>query len=123
VKGYTAKVEVKNNSAQERKFIIQKREEHDSGVYVSFGSGRKTEVSFSEGNLRVAFALEPHARQSVNVFYRNGFYNPGCHQTTDLPKAMRIKLRRYLSEARDNYLSRNELLLSFATKLKRRLFA
>ena len=75
-------------------------------------------AKINDAQTRVLVELQPGASQMFSVVYLND------HAAVERPGFVwdaRAFLRRRLSEARDNYLSKNQLVLTAAKSLKRRL--
>lgn len=74
-------------------------------------------VEYGESGIRVLAELPPHTSEIFSVVYRN------CHSALANPSFIwgaKVFLRRRLSEVRDNYLSKNQYVLTAAKSLQRR---
>lgn len=114
VKGYSSEIVIANDGPTERRYLVQKDESDDTPVRVSLVSGKNIKANLAKGMLSVRLVLPPRTTEIVRVSY------PGTAICADgdLPGSVRVRFRRYLSEVRDNYISRNDRLLTLATKLK-----
>ncbi len=81
--------------------------------------GGETGTNLTGGRLRVSLTLEPGERRLLRTVYPTRYARSS--NDTSFKRKLRTRARRYLSEMRDNYISRNAFLLSFATRLKNRL--
>ena len=88
---------------------------------ITLGSGGGIDCKHSSSELRLTFTVQPYGRESVVISYPHNGYD--AYEPEGLRRAIKIRARRYLSEIRDNYISRNEWLLSLAGRLKDRLLS
>jgi hypothetical protein len=90
-----------------------------SGVSHILCDGEALEAAVSESELASEVTLNPRELVSIEV---PGARVPGCAPLRrSLGYRAKVAARRYLSEFRDNYVARNEWLLSVSEKVKRRL--
>lgn len=115
VKSYVTDMVVGNDTPVEKRYVVAAPDSGDVPVRVLSG-GIEMDYEASEGRLEVSFILPPHRRKAVTVLHPRPA--PGHMELGTTAQAMRTRIRRYLSEIRDNYISRNRPLLSVATTLK-----
>jgi hypothetical protein len=120
VRPYTSKVLIANDSASVRRYSIEwGHTAQSSPIEQLLRDGTLfTGVEFDERGVRVLAELPPGASHIFSLVYRND------HTLLGKPGFMwdlHTFLRRRLSEVRDNYLSKNQHLMSAAKALQRRL--
>jgi len=120
VKGYVAEMVLLNPTPLERNYIVTKKEPFVP-QHVSLSSGRPAAWEHSSGELRLNLTVGPHGCESVFIAYPEKPPYPPASRS--LGRAMATRARRYLSEIRDNYISKNRTLLCLATKLKNRFLS
>ena len=87
-----------------------------------FGTGFASRMLNSmKSGIRVQAELPPGASQIFSVVYRNALAAP--LETLALCGTCKVFLRRRLSELRDNYLSKNQHVLTAAKALQRRFLS
>jgi hypothetical protein len=118
IKSYVAEIVIENPTGQRKDYIVSKKESVPP-VMVALSSGKKAVCERRDGEFCLALTVEPYGRESVTLVYAKG--RPPILAGGGFRNAMAVRMRRYLSEIRDNYLGRNETLLSLAMKLKDRL--
>jgi hypothetical protein len=101
-------------------YLIEKEESPPLPVAAVSSSSAENPHLLSGGRLSSPLRLTPGERRTIRILYSNN-----CSDSPDgrsPQRAFCTRARRYLSEVRDNYISKNRLLLSCATKLKNGLF-
>ena len=73
-----------------------------------------------DSTIRVSVELPPHSCQTISVVYQNNYSSLEGLGFLWGPKAF---IRRRLSEARDNYISKNQFATAVAQALTRRIFS
>jgi hypothetical protein len=107
---YGTELAIKNDFAQTKRFLISRRETGPSSIKkVSVGL-RSIEWEFSDDRIHFEIELEPRQEQTISM----AFHDLGTNVRKDdnLPYKARTMLRRYLSEVRDNYVTRIQTLVS-----------
>jgi len=107
VEMYGTEAQVENSSDQTRKFLIKRRESTPSTIREIHAGPRK--VNWVASNEDVHFELEIQPREAVTI--RVLFQNPERDEPWTENASYKIKtgLRRFLSEARDNYVIKHRL--------------
>ncbi len=118
IKSYVAETVIENPAVCGKRYILTKKEPAVP-LRVTLASGKEPAYEHRNGELCLALDVGPHGRESVTLVYPNDCPRPGS--AGGFRRAAGIRMRRYLSEIRDNHLSRNDRLLSLAVKLKDRL--
>jgi hypothetical protein len=99
---YGTELRVKNRSDQRKRFIIRRRESEPSAVKEIRAELDQIAWNFSEGRIAFEIELQPGESSTVSVEFHdlsgNGQYRE------NVGYKVKTLLRRYLSEARDNYV-------------------
>jgi len=119
VRSYSSNVFIANDSGSVRRFSIEWNQTGQSSPieHVLRDGTRFAGVEFDDARIRVFAELPPGASQIFSVVYRND------HAALEKPGFMwdaQVFVRRRLSEVRDNYLSKNQYVLTAAKALQRR---
>lgn len=119
VRAYSSNVRIANDSAAVERFSI---EWSQHGEYTPIGQVLRDGVQVpgvqvDDAGIRVLAELAPHRSQTVSVFYRSA---QAPHSDLGFRWNAKAFLRRRLSEVRDNYLSRNQYVLTAAKRLRHR---
>jgi hypothetical protein len=119
VRPYSRNVLIANDSASVERFSIEWGQSGQcSPIEQVLRDGtRFPGVEFDDTGIRILAELPPGASQMFSVVYRNN------HSVLGKPGFMwdaKVFLRRRLSEVRDNYLSKNQHVLTAAKTLQRR---
>jgi hypothetical protein len=119
VRAYSSNVHTANDSAAVERFSI---EWGQPGKYSAFeqvlrDGVRLPGVDVDDAGIRVSAELAPHTSQTFSVLYRSAL---ATHRDLGFRWNAKAFLRRRLSEVRDNYLSRNQYVLTVAKSLRHR---
>ncbi len=119
VRAYSSNVRIANDSAAVERFSI---EWSQHGEYPPFGHALRNGVQVpgvqvDDAGIRVLAELAPHTSETVSVLYRSA---RATYKDLGFGWNAKAFLRRRLSEVRDNYLSRNQYVLTAAKKLRHR---
>ena len=119
VRAYSRNVLIANDSASVERFSIEWSQPGQCSPFEQvLRDGTPFEgVEFDDAGIRVLAELPPGASQIFSVVYRNdhaALGNPGFMWDA------KVFLRRRLSEVRDNYLSKNQHVLTAAKAMQRR---
>ncbi len=117
VKTCTSHTIVENFSHSRIDYLVSKEEPDKASIASVRFRGRDMGYTFSEGKVRSSVRLEPGERGLLEIMYGDGCLDSGG-RGQECRNSFAILSRRYLSEMRDNYISRSDFLLSVATKLK-----
>ena len=119
VRAYSSDVRITNHSASIERFSIAWGQPGQSSPFEQLlrDGAPFPGVEVDEAGIRVFGELAPSASQTFSVLYRNPHTTLGSLGFRWDAKAF---LRRRLSEVRDNYLSKNQYVLTAAQTLRRR---
>jgi hypothetical protein len=99
---YGSQLRLENRSDQEKRFCIAKRESDPAAVKEVVAGSRSVQWRFSDGY--IVFEVELAGGQSTTVDVRFHSLDPSLYRESCAYK-LKTTLRRYLSEARDNYVA------------------
>lgn len=117
---YCRKAIIFNRLSHAQSYRIVRQEEDPSAIAeVRVDGVRVTHRTDPEG-LVFDIEVEGHGRRSIEVVYRPADWTAtGTH--TSMSYALQVWWRRTLSELRDNYLCKNDTVLSLCNSLKHRM--
>jgi hypothetical protein len=103
VEMYGTELRVKNRSDQRKRFIIRRRESDPRAIKEIRVESDRITWDFSQGCIAFEIELNPGESRTVNLRFHDLPPNGQCREKV----GYRVKtlLRRYLSEARDNYVT------------------
>jgi hypothetical protein len=108
---------VENQDTKACRTVLLKEEADSDCVEAVWVNQKAVEFDIEGRYLRVEQTLRPGETIMVRIAYRN---NLEATPSRDSPRTrIKVAAKRYLSEFRDNYLSRSDFLYQSATKLKR----
>jgi len=108
---------VENATGETKEILLLKEEgDRDSMEAVSV-NGKPIDFSLEGGDLRMWLTLPCRNHAVVRLHYRNNL--EGIVNRMRSSDRLRVAARRYLSEFRDNYLSRSDFVYRTAKRLKR----
>ena len=108
---------VKNPDAEARRMVVLKEEVDQECIQAVWVNQAPIEFSVEGGYLRFRLTVLPGETANVRVVYRNN--SEAIADRNSSGTNIKVAAKRYLSEFRDNYLTRNDFLYRSATKLKR----
>jgi|ERR1700722_8347389 len=119
VRPYSSHVRIANDSRSTERYSIKWRQSGQNSPieYVLQDGTRSPRVTVEDAGIGVSAELPAGASQTFSIVYRND------HTALGKPGVMwdaRAYLRRRLCEVRDNYLSKNQQMLTAAKALQRR---
>ena len=119
VRAYSTNVRVANDSAAVERFSIEwgRLGEYSPFEQVLQDGVRFPGIDVDDVGIRVSAELAPHTSQTFSVLYRSA---QATHRDLGFRWNAKAFLRRRLSEVRDNYLSRNQYVLTVAKSLRHR---
>ena len=115
VRFFTPVFKLRNPTDRRCSFSLMKPETTDSVTEVVWGK-RSIPFEVKSGHLRCEVEAAPGQEQELKVVYREVPKNP--HRPS-IKYRSKVFVRRLLSDARDNYLSRSSFLLAAARKAKK----
>jgi hypothetical protein len=107
---YGAELRLENHSGLRQRYLIRRRESEPSDIKEIRAESRKLEWNFSEGYVRFEFDLEPDQAVIIGVRFHDLIGKSDGKE--NLSYRVRARLRRYLSEVRDNYIVKHNLPFS-----------
>lgn len=119
VEMYGSTLVYENSRESAERTILRKLESDPDRVNVVMVNGQPVDYVHKNGYLRIEAAVPPKGRMEVRIVYSDD-KNLASRAGSWKYQATAIA-RRYLSEFRDNYLSRNTQLLQRALKVKQAL--
>jgi len=117
IKQYANNLIISNNSSDVMKYIVSKEETGDISIEHILLNGKKISYEMVDKTLNIAFEIKPKQTAEINIVYRNMYH--GLKEKSGIGNNLRIYMRRHLSEIRDDYIGRNQSLLSVVNKLGR----
>lgn len=107
---------VDNPDAGARKFLVLKEEADPECVQAVLVDQTPVQFSVEGRHLRVTLIMPPGKTAFVRVIYLNDL--KAINDRARFGTRMKVAAKRYLSEFRDNYLSRSDFLYRSANRLK-----
>lgn len=121
VRPYSSSVLIANDSSCTERFSIEWDQSQSSPVEQVLRDGiQLPSVELDDTGIRALAELPPGASQMFSVTYGNNYAQYGASENPDIVRNAKVFLRRRLSELRDNYLSKNQHVLTAAKALQRR---
>jgi hypothetical protein len=108
VRMFGNKLVLENDDIHERVYRVEKDNRHGNGVVEVWGNSSKLETRSRSGVLAFDVKIPAKGRASIHAVLNAPSKTHEIRQTVKV-KA-KVALRRYLSECRDNYVSRSRLL-------------
>jgi hypothetical protein len=114
---YAEQLVIENPSTEPREIVVAKEESDPHCVKAVVANRMTLDHTFEGNQLQFKVTMSPGGRTEIRIIYDHkldlGPDNDG------LAYRIKIGVRRHLSEFRDNYVSRNDLLYAAAAKVKR----
>ncbi len=108
---------VENPDAEARETLLLKEEGDADCVQAVWVNRTPVAFSVEDGYLQVRLTTLPGETDSVRIVYHNSL--EAIPDRDSLATKIKVAAKRYLSEFRDNYLSRSDFLYQSAYRLKR----
>ena len=83
-------------------------------------NGKDYPYKIEDDNLSICVDIPPESSIEIVINYENAYQYE--REARSLRSDIKVYMRRYLSEFRDNYIQRNEELLKCLYRIKKRLF-
>jgi hypothetical protein len=115
LKIYTNHATIKNESDEEISYIITKQEDGTVPIERILINGIEQDISLENNSITLRKVAKPNETLEIRIYYTN------CFETNKDPGplyAHKLRMRRFLSEVRDNHLSKHESLAKLAPKAK-----
>jgi hypothetical protein len=116
IRMFATELLLSNESGDDRSYQIQKATQGSRDVEAVWANGSRVEWETHNDRIMFSCKLGPRTEMLIQVQYRP----TEVAITTDNPVSDRLMIafRRYVSEFRDNFLSRHEVLMALAQKLR-----
>ncbi len=112
---FTNEAIVTNPSKQLLELDVLKKDNKEIPIREILVDGEPTDYRLCQGYICISLKLQPQSKSRMNIIYQN---NIGISKRPGPVGVLKIFLRRYLTEVRDNYISKNDFLLLIASKTK-----
>jgi hypothetical protein len=122
IRAYSRAVQIGNDFDSPKRFLVEwsHSSECPPVEQVLQDGVRIDSFVVDDSKVSVSFELAPHSRQTLSIAFRNNYSSlEGLGFLWDA-KAF---IRRRLSEARDNHISKNQFAMAVAQALGRRVFS
>jgi hypothetical protein len=116
IRMFAGSLVVENTGGAPRKTLVLKEEGDPDSLDAVLINEAPGDFSVQDGYLRVWLTTFPGQTSTIRVVYRNDF--DAAHQRDASGAGIKVAAKRYLSEFRDNYLSRNDFIYQSANRLK-----
>lgn len=116
VRMFANNLTMENSSAEPREAVIVKQEADPDKVDAVMVNQTPVRFRVEEEHVQFKVSIPPRAVSEVHITYDNAKTPEPCED--GMANKVKIYLRRYLSEFRDNYLSRSEILHSGAVRAR-----
>ena len=112
---YSNKCEIENTSNNHNIYTVTKKECDDVPISTVMVDGKDASYRLEEQFLTLQIEIPGRTSVSLEIIYEDCYLNVVGKDT--LKEKIEVYFRRYLSEIRDNFISKNEFLLSMANKV------
>jgi hypothetical protein len=116
---YAEELVAENLSPEPREFVVMREERDPDCVKAVIVNQQAVDHTFEENHLRFRVTVPAGARIEVRVLYLDNLEVDS--RTDSIAYTIKTRVRRHLSEFRDNYVSRNDLLYATGARVKRLL--
>jgi len=112
---------IRNLAPAPKTFLIRKTDHYSSAAVKSLEINGKTYPhDIRDGEIQFSIDIPASSAVELRIDYLNDTEYPATSRNR-LGREVKIYVRRYLSEVRDNYISKNEGLLSLANRIVRNM--
>jgi hypothetical protein len=111
---------ISNKDTVKKQYIIRKHEDGVVPIKKVSVDGNDYPYEIEDGYLSICIDISPENSREISIIYKNMHIYE--REDRSLRNDIKVSMRRYLSEFRDNYMSRNEVLLKSLYRVKKRLF-
>lgn len=118
VEVYAGKAKIQNISDRKLKYVISKNENQNVPISEVRINGSPVGYQVNGGGLFLIRELEADEAIDFEVIYQD-IYGPSGVKKDGGIQSQKTRLRRYLSEIRDNILYKNDLLITTAHRIRR----
>jgi len=119
IRQYANNLLISNTASNITKYIITKEETSNVPIKDVLVNGERASYEIADGVLKMDIDIEPKQTAKIEIVYQDIY--PYMKETSRIRKNTKVFVRRHLSEIRDNYISKSQLLLSIVNKLGRLL--
>ena len=109
-----------NKDIIEKQYLIMKNEDGTVPIKKVAVNGQDYPYMIEDDYLHVCINIPAESSIELIIFYNNMHQYEG--ETRSLTSDIKVSMRRYLSEFRDQYMQRNEVLLKWLYRVKKHLF-
>jgi hypothetical protein len=122
VRAYSRAVRIVNDGDSPGRFLVQWSHSSECPPIeqVHQGGGPIHSFEVDDSTIRLSVGLAPHSCQTFSIGYRNDY---SSLEGLGFLWGAKAFIRRRLSEARDNYISKNQVAMAVAQALNRRVFS
>ncbi len=117
VKIFTNNCEIKNTSNNFNKYIVTKKECSNVSISSVMIDGKSVPYNLEGQLVTLSIEIPPNNVVNLKIDYRDSY--SGFVGKNTIKTSIKAYFRRYLSEFRDNYISKNDFLLSIVNKVKK----
>jgi hypothetical protein len=119
VQMYAEQLVTENPSTEPREVVVMKEEGDPDCVKAVMVNRQTVDHTYEDNHLRFRVTMPPGQRIEVRILYFDKLeLDP---RNDSITYTIRTRVRRHLSELRDNYVSQNDLLYATAARVKRML--
>jgi hypothetical protein len=104
---YGTELRIENPSARRKQYLVRRRESEPSGVKEVRVGQQETVWNFHDGRIDFEMELDPGENKIIAIKFHDLDGNGLCEET--LSYRAKARLRRYLCELRDNYVTTTRL--------------
>lgn len=111
IKMYANPIVIVNTSSAKRCYHIRKIETDQASIMkIKIDGGKIVFSRKNTGNILIVAEIQPQTRAEITIHYKNSYSikDHGYRENDPVP----VILRRHLSEIRDNYISKSQILTS-----------
>ena len=117
VKIYSNNCEIRNTSENYNRYIVAKKECGNVSIGSVMVDGNNVSYKLEEQLLSLSIEIPPNGSVNLEINYKDSY--PDIVGKYAIKESMKVYFRRYLSEIRDNYVSKNNFLSLMANKIGR----
>jgi hypothetical protein len=122
VRAYSRAVQIANDCDSAKRFLVEWSHSSECPPIEQVLQGGESIHSFAvdDSTIRLSVELAPHSCQTLSISYRNDY---SSLERLGFVWGAKAFIRRRLSEARDNHISKNQFAMAVAQALKRRVLS
>jgi len=108
---------IKNTHNQKKTYKIFKYETNNIPIKNVLANGKRIDYKIEKEDLRLVLEIKPKEKAVLDIIYEDNF--PYYNIKKKKKENIKIFIRRYLSEIRDNYVNKNQFLDNLLIKYKK----